>query len=902
MLVFSAFLPPVALGEAPASYLDASVPTPDKMVKPAPAEGSVAATNPPSFVWLPEPDAASYTLQYSRRKDFGGDSTVTVDAIKMNMHHPAKTVRPGKWHWRYRAVGADGTASAWSSVRSFTVPKDAVEFVLPPIEEVLARIPQGRPRLFVRHEDLNAFRALRFGGRKEPWRELETIVESKRGLPLMPEPPRYPDDKRTPELWRKYFRDIRVMTSALEYLAFGYLASGEQEYADEAKRIVLHFCEWDAEGTSSLRYNGEVAMPIALSVSRAYDWIYDTLTPAERERIRTMMRVRGQQMYLRLKSLPYEAKPFSSHAARYLMFLGQASISFLGEIEESAEWFEYVTSIFCCIYPPWGGADGGYSEGPWYWSSYMARAFQFMGALQVAAGIDLHRKPFFRNTGWYVLYCVAPYNQMMPFGDGIWLKPGYAHKLNMYRLSSVHRNAYFRWYAESIEIPLRESWIMYLWRDDLVKAKSPADLPPSRAFPDVGLVAMHNQLHDGRENIMLLMRSSPYGAWSHSLADQNSFYIQAFGEALAIPTGYRPFYGDAHHTGWSWQTRAHNSILVNGEGQVTRSMSSQGRIAATLFSPQFDYACGDAVKAYGGKLTKFLRHVLFIRPDYFVVIDELGAKEPFTFDWLLHSWEKMAVEDQANRATISRGDARLLVEFVEPAKLAFSQTDQFTVPPDNNAANQWHLTASTTRPSRNANFVTVMYPYKAGAEASLPKIERIDAPGACGVSVTWGESGHIVVLNKFESPLAGLRIKSDAHIAALRETGGKLDAVFMLDGTFFGVGGDELLSASSPVTLAMESSNGRRSLVVKCAQAAELRLNVPEARPKALLGVTLGKHGRSPTTDDMRDARLFRGTVKVDGRRLSQPEFAFDYEAHTLTLKLSPGEHRVEIEAGVQGL
>lgn len=778
-----------------ASYLDAGLPIPDTMIRPMPADGSESATNPPAFLWLPEPNAATYTLQYSQSKDFV--EAVTVEGLKLNLHPPTQAIQAGKWFWRYQAINADGTTSAWSSIRSFTMPKDAVRLTLPPMDKVRASVLRGRPRLFVRPEGLESLRESRSGARKDLWPNLEKQIEAQFNKPLMPEPERYPDDKRVIETWRTLYRDIRVMATALDYLAFGYLVTGQREYADEAKRIMLHFCEWDPQGTTSYRYNDETAMPIALSTSRAYDWIWNTMTSEERARVTAMMRIRAGELYEILRRMPYESKPYNSHSQRALMFLGEASIAFMGEIPECEEWLEYVLSVYTCIYPPWGGADGSYSEGPWYWAGYMSWALQFIDALQGATGADLCGKPYFRNTGWYALYCIPPHTKSMVFGDGSWLEPSSGHANEMYRFASINRNPYFRWYAEAMGAPSNNP-MNYLHRDDSLKAKPPTDLPPSRAFYDMGLVAMHTNL-ENEDETFFLMRSSPGGSCSHAYADQNAFYLQAFGEPLAIESGFRPYYGAPHHYGWTKLTKAHNSILVNGNGQTFQSRSAQGRITSAVFGESFDYACGDAAKAYDGKLSKFLRHVVFLRPDFFVLIDEVSAPKASRFDWLLHSWEKMDLAE--NQATISKGDARLLADFAWPESLALSQTNQFDVPPDNGSPNQWHLSASTSL-TKEECFVTVLYPYKAGTP--LAEIERIEAPGARGVEIRRGDVVDTVIVNRFSSPLAGMRIKSDGHIAALREIAGKPSALLMVDGTYFRVGNDELLRTDSPITTSIE--------------------------------------------------------------------------------------------------
>jgi hypothetical protein len=260
----------------------------------------------------------------------------------------------------------------------------------------------------------------------------------------------------------------------------------------------------------------------------------------------------------------------------------------------------------------------------------------------------------------------------------------------------------------------------FFWLDEApgaVKPKAPDDLPNARLFRDVGLVAFHEDLGNTMETYFLL-KSSPFGAISHTYADQNSFYIQGFGEALAIQSGYYPHYGHPHHMEWTWKTHAHNSVLVDGEGQTIRDRASRGKIIAFRMGNglpgSVDYAAGDATEAYSGRLDKFIRHVYYRRPKDFLLIDELEAPQLSRFDWLLHSLKKMKVDSVNNIVTIRNGKAQLTVEFLSPEGLTFSQTDKFTVPPGRSYPEgyaypaQWHLTVSTKHKAKAATFIVNM--------------------------------------------------------------------------------------------------------------------------------------------------------------------------------------------------
>ena len=141
---------------------------------------------------------------------------------------------------------------------------------------------------------------------------------------------------------------------------------------------------------------------------------------------------------------------------------------------------------------------------------------------------------------------------------------------------------------------------------------------------------------------MLLFKSSPYGPVSHSHADQNSFAIMKGGKALAQPTGARyPQHQSPFHFQYTNLTLAHNALLINGEGQIDRVASANGRLMDFKSSPHMAYVAGDAQKCYGDRLDFYKRHVVMIRPSVILIIDDLAGPEPFSVDWLMHSREMM---------------------------------------------------------------------------------------------------------------------------------------------------------------------------------------------------------------------------------------------------------------------
>ena len=735
------------------------------VLKPGPAHGETVLTNPPGFHWPNEEGSKGFVLEISRDMSFTentqllkkarnqkglipeslseeaiiykGEDTWLVAGLPLSMYRPSFTLETGVWYWRWRSVLPDNDVQSASTPRKFIVSAKASEYTVPPFKELYSNIPKTHPRLFLRPEQVDSLRDLLNTSKphQELFARITNYADSLLLIPLTKEP-KITHAEMTRKQWRTHYELARKSGQILDFLGFCYLMTEEEKYAERAKEWLLHFANWDPNGNTSLFYNDEVAMPILLNGARAYDWIYDYLNDEERTIIKDMLAIRGEQVYELWNKRDFISKPFVNHSVRLVNYLSQVSIILYGEAPNAEKWLGYILPMVTTFYPPWGGRDGGYAEGPSYWMMYFNYMLQSADCIKSAMGLDIMKSEFYKNNGWYKIYAYPYYGKMRPFADTGVGEYWPADKMNLYRLASIYNNPYFRWRAENSipkEIPVSETKvpsgiINFLWLDEsteTVKAKAPDEsLPGSRIFKDIGLVAFHEDLGNPQETFFLL-KSSPFGAWSHIYADQNTFYIQGFGEALAIQSGYYSSYGGPHHGGWTRQTKAHNTILIDGEGQDgevrTSSLgdrSSRGKIIDFKMGNgqpgSVDYAVADASEAYKGRLDKFIRNVYYERPRNFLIVDELEAPSPVSYDWLLHSLDKMEIDRKNNTVTITKGKAKLIVEFLSPQDLEFSQTNKFAPPPPARSfegyayPNQWHLTVSTKQKSKAVTFIVQM--------------------------------------------------------------------------------------------------------------------------------------------------------------------------------------------------
>jgi len=147
---------------------------------------------------------------------------------------------------------------------------------------------------------------------------------------------------------------------------------------------------------------------------------------------------------------------------------------------------------------------------------------------------------------------------------------------------------------------------------------------------------------------------------------------------------------------------------------VIREAKASGQIVTFEDRKGLTYLLGDAAPAYMGKLTQCGRHILFLRPGLFLVLDEVAAPDDATYQWMLHAFGEMDLRDGQ---IVSRRDGTTLdVRLACPLGLALSQTDRFDTPYNDRIPERfhedlpghWHVTAETNVKAKNTRIGAAM--------------------------------------------------------------------------------------------------------------------------------------------------------------------------------------------------
>jgi hypothetical protein len=728
--------------------------------RPYPRSEHVVHLNPPPLIVPGRRERGClYRFQLSKDPGFGEADTITSEPKPWAMFNPHRVLSSGVWHWRFRA-GVPGAEAAWSEPLHFTITDQTARFATPKVDVFLAGIPKGSPRT---HPFL------------VEWAKAKSIAEIKKSREFSPMLGRASGAlERTAQVAaRKPGGKVSIERIAgdIEFLAKAYLLTGDKTYQDALLTLGTHLLPVERKVVNGSGNFGRAAW--ADGIALVLDCCRDRMAPDVRETYVAKLAEATQAEYPhhvgRQESTIFD-NHFWQHCYRKFQ---RASLVLLYERPESKEMVEYYYELWTARAPASGfNLEGNWVNGTGYFGTNIHTLYDVPSLLSSYTGFNFFAHPWFRNAGRGMLYSAPPDSLSDGFGDG------HSKRQRPFRtraaladfLAREHNVPYAGWYARECDrtgSALASDYLLREYRilnDQPYAAELPPDAPDAVLFKDTGVAEMHSSIRDYGENLFVSFRSSPFGSGSHTLANQNSFNIQYRGQAIFRAKGHYFNFSDPHNLMSYRHTRASNSILVDGIGQPF-SADGYGWIARFSESDSIAYSLGDASHAYRGTstdpmwiknfaragveqsvangfgktpLSLFRRHVVLLRPNIVVIYDELAARSPVRFDWLLHSPLPMRqtgsgvqVEDEESRAAAE-------LNLYSGQAITPAVSTGYRVPPDVSVARRkpkeplpqsWTLTASTER-CENAYILAVI---AVGGKDGLPGMDSVSTTGTVSV-------------------------------------------------------------------------------------------------------------------------------------------------------------------------
>ncbi len=318
----------------------------------------------------------------------------------------------------------------------------------------------------------------------------------------------------------------------------------------------------------------------------------------------------------------------------------------------------------------------------------------------------------------------------------------------------------------------------YFGRDDIryILTQGKEGTQPRSAsanFPDGGWSVMRSSYDEQpyQEARHLVFKTS---SDSHGHLDMLSITAYAYGRELLIDPGIASYEGaDVERY---VPTAYHNTICIDGRSQSRGG----GRTEKWLSSDGIDYVVG-AHQGYKGITHR--RSIVFVKPDYWLLRDQVTGEGTHTCEQNFHFPPDAAVSGDASAGTVHTGYASggnlLLVPF-EPRAAAASMFDFLVA--DSRMANErgtpskgWRYTTSGPLP---VDLAVLLYPYRGPAAPSLTaarmKVEPREARAAAYRVTAPDYTDYIVVSEDGASPISvpDAGIDCDGEVVVVRQASG----------------------------------------------------------------------------------------------------------------------------------
>ena len=653
--------------------------------------------NPPSLLH-PLQGADSATRHHFRLSQNPGfqDKVIQSPSLRWALFTPHQRLAQGDWFWQYGTSTGDKGEITWQDPREFTITGHENQFLAPAFSDWSNKLGSSRPRYLAQRIGINDTLD-QVGYDYQPY--LEKVVKPQQ----IPSPIYYADSKeiakraktlnqRSLQLFIGKRSKEKFQKIAEQYLnqLKAYIITNDEKYANEALRQFRDIRTGMAQAKINGIKNDFLWGNFYFLEAQTLDTIYSFLTDNERKEI-TAGLVAHQQLDFAKMLGSDEYKVGSSHFwQHHFRNFFSTSIILYGETPEADDWINYCYQIVLFGWPAnTRSTDGGWGPGNGYFGANIDTLFLMPFWLSQYTGTDFFQIPWYKNLGRYIATTSPPHHHSQGgFGDASNMRRGPAMATLASAMRLVSSDPFFDliWNSEwagKQSLPLHQqyqarkrfAWFLLPLLANQPE-KAPQVWPKASHFPTTGTVALHSNLQKLKANTMVTIKSAPNGCLGHAQASQNAFNISHAGEPVFYRTGYYTSWADKHTLNDYRHTRAHNSILVNGNGQLY-STSGYGWTARFLDGKNISYTLGDASNAYTGEtlrksilkevkiikaetstfakespVTRFRRHLTFLHPNTIVIYDELEASEPVEWTFNLRAPKGTMQSDGQNTISV----------------------------------------------------------------------------------------------------------------------------------------------------------------------------------------------------------------------------------------------------------
>ncbi|MGD9497816.1 MAG: DUF4962 domain-containing protein [Armatimonadota bacterium] len=492
-----------------------------------------------------------------------------------------------------------------------------------PLTDIIERIDAIKTR------EPYVFPAQRFGWNRPPYEEHLLSMLPPEPPPLRPGEGRDPLGVAVERGWRQlYWHDF-------SYWLIGAALSDDPAFVEQAKRWALALVRWRFWlWPDYIYFDMHTSYPLQCLCS-AYDVAWPAMSDAERAEVREAIATLADGLYA--NTLSGRGSIYNdlrgNHTAVTMCGLGMAGLTLLGEDERAAKWVALAERFMLDCFEL--HTSGGWAESPAYGAYGVSEWVRLAEMLRNVTGRNHLGHPFLRRFADYQLHVADWEGRNLGYNDGG--AGEYWNQWVFHAIAREFRDPRFQWLGHpDPEMPMPGGYgDAFWWIDPDLPAQRPTETDTGRYFADIGVSVWRSGWDE--QATILLHHCGLKG--QHKEENMNHVTLYALGRRV-LPDGLGP------------RTTDHNVPVID---DLIQNKWMPGATLAYHCDRRSGYALGDAQSAYFGAR----RHVLFLRPDVVVLIDELslGEQADRSVRFLLHPSGECAV--QGNVLTVRSGEMAL---------------------------------------------------------------------------------------------------------------------------------------------------------------------------------------------------------------------------------------------------
>jgi hypothetical protein len=404
-------------------------------------------------------------------------------------------------------------------------------------------------------------------------------------------------------------------------LGLAFQISGTAKYLDRAKTELFAAADFPHWNPEHFLDTAELCTAFAIG----YDWLHDSISTSDRNRIREALLRKGL-----LPGLELQQKPAWWVSVRHnwnTICNGGLAIGALALTDEEPDLAAKILDTSLGKMPlalDAFGPDGAWDAGPHYWEYTAWYGALTFDALATALGTDagLSDRGGFHLAGLFPLHCRGTSGQYFNFADAeetvsarpvlFWL----GKRFNLPNcIAENHRQLQFEREAHPFDL---------VWYESL--PEKVAALPTAEYFRGTEVVFMRSAWNDSDASFLAFKAGS--GQSDHAHLDLGSFVFDVAGIRWAVdlgPDDYDlPGYWESREGGrWKYyrlNNRSHNTLLLNGRVQNWTAATVISR--KNLYGPKY-FAIADLSSAYSADAESVHRGAALLDQFGILIQDEI---------------------------------------------------------------------------------------------------------------------------------------------------------------------------------------------------------------------------------------------------------------------------------------